>query len=91
MIEGITESGFVFAVDEEKLDDWEMLEMIENMGEGKNASYTKTIKAFLGEEQATELKEHVRMESGRVPASRIFAEFEEIMKILTEESKKVKN
>lgn len=80
MIEGVTKSGFKFAISDDALDDMELLDALSDMDEGKVASYKYAISALLGEEQRKALYEHVRdKKTGRVSAKKVFTAFAEIL------------
>ena len=86
MITGRTSSGFNFHLDEEKTDDYEFLEMVCEIDNGKITLIPKMAAQLLGKEQMDALKEHVRDSKGMVSASKIAEEIGEIMK-----NSKVKN
>ena len=80
MIEGVTKSGFKFAISDDALDDMELLDALSDMDEGKATSYKYAISALLGEEQRKALYEHVRdKKTGRVSAKKVFTAFAEIL------------
>lgn len=79
MITGKTKSGFEFEIEEEKLDDYELLELLMEADNGDNAALFKAIDFILSKEQKSALKEHLRKIHGRVPASAMIAEIMEIM------------
>ena len=55
MLKGISASGFEFEIDEEVLDDWEMLELLQEIDDGKIGKLAKAIVFLLGEEQYEKL------------------------------------
>lgn len=79
MITGKTSSGFDFHLDEEKTDDYEFLEMVCEIDNGKVSLIPKMAIQLLGKEQMDALKEHVRDSKGMVSASKISDEIGEIM------------
>lgn len=87
MIKGRTNSGFNFKIKEESLDDWELIETLTEIDEGKADLIVKIPKILLGEKQANALKEHLRGNDGRVSASAMTQAIMEILKM----SKKLKN
>ena len=87
MIEGKTNTGFLFSIEEEALDDMEILENLAALSEGHIEVVPKTIVMILGEEQKEKLYEHCRGENGRVSSKRIIDE----LKSVFEASKEVKN
>ena len=78
MLQGKTKSGFSFAVDEEILDDYDMLEMLCKIDEGQTSLTIKMVNTLLGEEQKEKLKSHVKEKCGRVSAKVLLAEVMEI-------------
>ena len=77
MLQGKTKSAFEFTLDEERLDNYELLEAL---GELEDNVYLlpKVIKLVLGDEQAKELKEHLKTEKGIIPSKAMQAELKEI-------------
>lgn len=74
MIKGQTESGFVFEIEEEVLDDYELLEALCQIDEGDASKTIKMVDMLLGKEQKEKLKEHVRAGGKRVSAKKLIAE-----------------
>ena len=79
MITGKTSSGFDFHLDEEKTDDYEFLEMVCEIDNGKVSLVPKMAIQLLGKDQMNALKEHVRDSNGKVSARQIADEIGEIM------------
>lgn len=79
MTTGTTKSGFAFTLDEGVLDDYELLETLAALDEGNAGEVVNMATLLLGQEQKNALKEHLRGENGRVPASRMVAETLEIL------------
>lgn len=73
MIEGKTDSGFVYSIEKKRLDNYELLEVITEVDENPTL-IPKVLKLLLGQEQASALKEHVRDEDGIVPAEKMVEE-----------------
>ncbi len=78
MLTGKTKSGFEFEIDEEILDDYEFLELLCRIDEGESVLVIKMVDHLLGAEQKEKLKNHVRIETGRVSAKRLLEETMEI-------------
>lgn len=78
MIKGITSTGFEFELEDEVLDDYELLEVITEVDEGKLGLVTKMVSLLLGEEQKELLKNHIRKDSGKVSTNKILEEVSEI-------------
>lgn len=79
MITGKTESGFEYEVSENALNDWELLELLGQIQDGEMFALTKAVKRFFGEVQLARLKEHLRDDSGIIPADAVSAVFAEVM------------
>lgn len=78
MIKGKTSSGFEYKVEDDSLDDYELLEVLQKIDEGNGGLVPKMITLLLGEEQKERLKEHVRKD-GKVSASAMMDEISEIL------------
>ena len=87
MVKGKTNSGFEFTLEDETLDDYELLEVLQEIDAGAYEKTTGMVKMLLGEEQKNALKDHISDEHGRVSTTRLM---EEVMEIF-EESNKGKN
>ena len=81
-MQGKTKSGFEFEVDQKKLDDYELLEDLADMADGKEGKIVFVIKRLLGEEQKDRLKDFLRDKDGRVAASEMTRELMEIFNAL---------
>lgn len=79
MLNGTTKSGFSFTLDENVLDDYELLEALTAIDEGSSGKVVSMITLLLGSEQKEALKEHLRNEHGKVPASAMIREALEIL------------
>ena len=69
MISGKTSTGFEFELQDDVLDNWEMLEMIQEVDSGNTAVLTKLVPALLGAEQTQKLKDYIRQPNGVVRIS----------------------
>ncbi len=78
MITGKTKSGFKFELDENVLDDWEYLEILSEIDEGKVQKLPKMFEMLLGKDQYKALKEFLRKD-GKVSAESMANAFDEIM------------
>lgn len=79
MIKGTTKSGFQFEIQEEIFDDYELLETLVDADNGDNMAIFQAIDMILDGTQKDLMKEHVRNEKGRVPASAMVQELMDIM------------
>lgn len=86
MLEGITEKGFNYSINEEVLDDIELLEDFMKVYEGNIILVPKILEKILGETQKKELYNFYKNE-GITKASDIFKVVEEIFS----NDKKTKN
>lgn len=73
-ITGTTESGFRYTLPPDALDDYELLENLCDIDNGDASKITVTARQLLGDAQIEALKDHVRKENGRVPASKMIEE-----------------
>lgn len=86
----VTESGFECNIDTDVLDDQEILEALVDIDDNPG-NYTKAIKLILGEDGKKKLYDHLRNEKGRVPASKVGITIGEILRLLSEKNKDIKN
>lgn len=87
MLKGKTETGFEFEIDDEVLDDWELLEILQEIDDGNIGKLAKAIVFLLGEEQYEKLKDFIKKRDGKIKASVMIDEFTSIMN----SNKEVKN
>lgn len=85
-LDGTTESGFQYTIQPDAIDDYELLEDLCDIDNGDASKITIAARRLLGDTQLEALKDHVRNENGRVPATKMV---EEITQIFNES--KVKN
>lgn len=78
MITGETKSGFVYNVEDDAFDDYELLETICKVDNGNTSLIPKMLEDFLGKEQTDALKEHIRGQNGKVSAKKMSDEIAEI-------------
>lgn len=78
MFTGKTSTGFEFSLQDEVLDDYELLETLQDIDGGDYGKTTKMVTMLLGQAQKDALKDHVRSENGRVSAQKMLAEVMEI-------------
>jgi len=70
MKQGVTKSGFKYEISEERLNNYELLEAVNEIEENPLA-VTKVVNLLLGKEETKKLKDHVRTEDGIVPADKL--------------------
>jgi hypothetical protein len=78
MMQGKTESGFAFEIDEAALDDMELVDDLVEMSRGNNAALLSVLERLLGKEQKKRLYEHERGENGRVSKAKIMQDVTDI-------------
>lgn len=83
MIKGTTKSGFAFNIAKERLNNYELLEVIGEL-DSNPLVLSKVVKLLLGNEQTEELKNHLRTEDGLVPADKLSVEITEIFQSQSE-------
>ena len=91
MLEGKTASGFAYAIDEEALDDMEFLENLISYEDGNKKLMPKLCEQFLGKEQKDALYEYCRGAKGRVSASKVMGEMNDILVNVGKKDSDVKN
>ncbi|WP_179395730.1 hypothetical protein [Lacticaseibacillus absianus] len=77
MLKGKTSTGFEYEISDDRVNNYELLEVLEELDESP-AALVRAVKMLLGAEQTKALKDHVRTESGVVPADRMTDELKEI-------------
>ena len=77
MIKGKTKSGFSYELDKERLNNYELLEAIEELEENP-LILSRVVNLLLGKEQTKKLKDHLRTENGIVPTEKMSEEITEI-------------
>ncbi|CZQ83396.1 Hypothetical protein TFLO_387 [Trichococcus flocculiformis] len=77
MIKGKTKSGFSYELDKERLNNYELLEAIEELEENPLV-LSRVVNLLLGKEQTKKLKDHLRTENGIVPTEKMSEEITEI-------------
>lgn len=77
MIKGNTKSGFSYELDKERLNNYELLEAIEELEENPLV-LSRVVNLLLGKEQTKKLKDHLRTDNGIVPTEKMSEEITEI-------------
>ena len=78
VVKGKTKTGFEFKLDTELIDDYEVLEMYEDIKE-TGLGVRKLLTRLIGEDGYNRLKEHCRKKDGTISAKRIGHEMNDIM------------
>ena len=76
-MKGKTSTGFEFDIEDERLDDMELVDIMAEIDENP-LLMPKLCKMLLGEEQKKRLYDHLRSEDGRVPIEATTIAIEEI-------------
>lgn len=79
ILSGTTESGFKYSIDSAVLDDYEIIEILQDIDNGAITKIPMLFNKLFGEEQANALKEHLRKD-GRVSLTDMMNTYYEIMK-----------
>lgn len=79
MMDITLKDGHVVQLDNDALDDWELLELMQAIDDGQSGLITKAFPLLVGEEQFANLKSHLKGERTRLPASEMIAAFYEIL------------
>lgn len=79
MLKGKTSSGFSFVVEDFRLNNMELLEVLNDIDEGKTHRVPKAVLLLLGEEQKHDFYEHLRNGDGIVPVDVAAKELMEII------------
>lgn len=82
-----TSSGFEFEINPDAFDDWELIELLAEVGDGNLLKVPAVLNRLLGAESAKALKEHCRVD-GKVTVKAMDAELTEILKAAGETKKK---
>lgn len=77
LIKGKTKSGFSYQIEESRLNNYELIELIGELDENP-VVISKMVVMLLGKEQTAELKNHLRDEDGLVPTNKMTDEITEI-------------
>lgn len=85
-----TKKGLVFQFDEDMLGDMEIFENLIEIEKGNPMLLPDTIKALLGEDGYSRLKESCRNDKGRIPTVDVVSAFGEIIQIAGKQSSKKK-
>lgn len=78
MITGTTASGFAYEITDDALNDWELIEDLARIDAGQPGTMVSALRRLIGEEGYKALKEHCRGQNGRVAASTMMHELEDI-------------
>lgn len=76
-LKGKTQSGFAYEIDEKRLNNYELLEVIGELEENPMV-ISKMVVMLLGKEQTVKLKDHLRGEDGFVSMDKMNEEITEI-------------
>ena len=77
MIKGKTSSGFEYQLSKARLENYELIESLNEVEENPLA-LPKTVNLLLGKEQSDKMKEHLRDEEGLISTEKLSSEIMEI-------------
>lgn len=75
---GTTSSGFKYQIEEDAFDDYELLEVLSEIDKGQTGRIVDMVDMLFSKEQKAALKEHVKKENGKIPASKLLTEVMDI-------------
>ena len=84
-MKGKTSTGFEFDIEDERLDDMELVDIMAEIDENP-LLMAKLCKMLLGDEQKKRLYDHLRNEEGRVPIEATTNAIQEIFKMCIRDS-----
>lgn len=76
--------GFEVTVKNEILDDWEFLELLNEIDEGNGSKIVNVARAMLGEEEVGKLKEHFKEKTGKVTVNEMVEAITELLESIGE-------
>lgn len=79
MIKGTTESGFTFEIDENKINNYDFLELMVDADAGSIPAMVKAVRLILPQEEIDRIKDFVRTEDGRAPIREVYKLVSEII------------
>ena len=82
-----TSSGFEYELIPDAFDDWELIELLAEVGDGNLLKVPAVLNRIIGAESVKALKEHCRVD-GRVTIKAMDAELTDILKAAGEAKKK---
>lgn len=87
MAEVKTKSGFVANIADDAMDDWDILTYFREIDRGNIGAIADVAPILLGDEQLSKLKEHLKLENGKVKASDMIIEVSGIIEELKQAKK----
>lgn len=91
MLKGKTSTGFSFSIDDDAKDDYDLFNAFNRVQDGQVEALDEAVTLLLGEKQKDKLRAHCKGKSGRVLASKMFKEVEEIINIIGQSNDEIKN
>lgn len=83
MIQGKTNSGFEFCIEKERVENYELVELLGEV-DSNPILLPKVVRLFLGDEQTERFKNHLRDDKGFVSTEKLMNELLEIFKASNE-------
>lgn len=90
MLKGTTKHGFEFKIKEQALDDWEIMEILDELEENPQ-KLVSLLRLVLGAKQYEDLKKHLLKKHKKIKVEIMTDEFNSIMEVSKEVSKDIKN
>lgn len=78
MIKGKTKSGFEFQLEDDVMNNMELVDLLADDSENEIIKTSKTLKMIMDPDQKKRLYDHLRTQTGRVPADAVMRVIEEI-------------
>lgn len=78
------QDGFEVTVKDEILDDWEFLELLNEIDEGNGSKIVNVARMMLGEEEVGKLKEHFKEKTGKVTVNEMVEAISELLESIGE-------
>ena len=76
--------GYEVIINDESLDDWEFLELLDEVDTGNGGAIVRVAKLLLGDDELSKLKAHLRGDGKRVPATAMINALQELMESVGE-------
>lgn len=71
--------GMQLVVEDDRLDDWEFLELLREYDKGNSGLIVDIMESILGAEQYNKLKAHLKERDGRVSSKTMISVFSDVM------------
>lgn len=78
-MKGNLNDGFEVNVIEEHLDDWDFLELLDEVDNGNHGAIVRVADYLLGKDEVKRLKQHIRETEGKVKVTSMVEALQELM------------